>query len=87
MNCILDRYGIAVTSLEEDLKDGVILCMLVEILAPSKLKYIHNPQIPSQRFENLNIAMNRFASVGIRARGCTEEGSMKFLGISTKKIF
>jgi len=55
------------TDLQKDLKDGVLLINLLEILSGKSLgKYNRNPRVPTQKYENTHIAIEFVKSEGIK---------------------
>jgi len=56
-----------VNDLQKDLKDGVLLINLLEIISGKSLgKYNKNPRVPTQKYENTHIAIEFVKSEGIK---------------------
>lgn len=78
INAHLRKREMQVTDLLEDLKDGVLLINLYEIIADEKLgKYYPKPQSKFHKIANLNLIVNKInsfvSSVGIRVQFGAEQ--------------
>jgi len=58
-----------VSSLEDDFKDGVNLCVLLEVLSKQSFKYHSNPTHTAKRTENVNFALDFINKSGFQAHG------------------
>lgn len=66
-NEYLKDRGMHVTDLQKDLKDGVLLINLLEILSGKSLgRYNKNPRVPTQKYENTGIAIEFVKSENIK---------------------
>jgi len=66
-NDYLKDRGMHVTDLQKDLRDGVLLINLLEIISGKSLgKYNKNPRVPTQKYENTHIAIEFVKSEGIK---------------------
>jgi hypothetical protein len=54
MNSHLEKRNMKVTNLQEDLRDGILLANLIEVLANTTLKITTAPKLPSQKLDNIN---------------------------------
>jgi len=63
----LDERGMNITDLKTDLRDGLMLINLLEVISGKKLpKYNKHPRIAFQKLENLGIALNFIKEEGIK---------------------
>lgn len=74
-----------VGNLIEDLKDGVILCNLLEVLTGEfdhviiitklgqPVKFTLGPKTPQQKMENLNSSFAALGTLGVVTKGCTPQ--------------
>jgi len=66
-NEYLKDRGMHVNDLQKDLKDGVLLINLLEILSGKSVgKYNKNPRVPTQKYENTAIAIDFVKSENIK---------------------
>lgn len=89
MNYHLEKQGVEIKDLVEDLKDGVALCKLLGtllgnsracyLISGQPLKFNPAPKMPNQKVENLSVVFTSLASVGVVTRGCAPEGLLKII--------
>jgi len=66
-NEYLKDRGMHVNDLQKDLKDGVLLINLLEIISGKSLgRYNKNPRVPTQKYENTAIAIEFVKAEGIK---------------------
>lgn len=67
VNVMLKVRGMHVNDLDTDLKNGVLLINLLEVLSQKKIPvYNKHPRVPHQKYENNKIALDFIASEGIK---------------------
>ena len=76
MNCHLAARNIVVNNLLPDLKDGVILANLIEILSGQQLRYTPSPKTPTQCIDNIGMVLIALQTLGVNSRGCSAEGKI-----------
>src|SRR5689334_11398379 len=76
MNCHLAARNLVVNNLLSDLKDGVLLANLIELLSETQIKYIPSPKTITQALDNLNSVFTVLQSLGVNLRGCGVEGNV-----------
>lgn len=70
MNHQLSEKKRTITSIEEDLRDGVSLCLLLETLSRQTIKYHPNPTNKAKRTENIIFALDFIENkAGLQAYG------------------
>ena len=74
MNSYLDRRGIIINDTIEDLKDGVNLALLLEMLTRKPVKHTDQPKTTAQKLDNLNSCFQLLKSEQVSFSGCTPEG-------------
>jgi hypothetical protein len=66
-NEFLKDRGMHVNDLQKDLKDGVLLINLLEIISGKSIgRYNKHPKVPTQKYENTGIAMDFIKNEGIK---------------------
>lgn len=67
VNLYLKERGMHVNDLEQDLKNGVLLVNLLEIISSKSLGRINqHPRVPAQKLENVSIALKFIADEGLK---------------------
>ncbi len=75
MNNFLKERDLFCEDLQKDLRSGVLLIALLEIISGKSLgKYIRNPKMVVQWVENLNIALQFMKHEGLRLVNIGPEG-------------
>jgi len=73
-----------VETLEESLKDGLILIQLLETVGHAKVgRYNHNPKIKAQMMENLETCFKFMAKEGIKTVNIGESIHSSFMSCNT----
>jgi hypothetical protein len=71
----LEKRGLHVEDLTTGFCDGVLLCILLEIVSGSKIRHITNPRFPAQKLNNITEAFNFMERVWhIQVVGCNARG-------------
>ncbi|KAK2961247.1 putative Rac guanine nucleotide exchange factor B [Blattamonas nauphoetae] len=63
---ITQKTGISVSNFITDLKDGVTLCKLMNIINPGSIKTINQTKMPFKQMENLNWFLEACRSYGLK---------------------
>ena len=67
VNDVLSCRGLEIESFPDDLKNGVMLCHLAEILTNKKLKrFISHPTLQAHELDNLQIAFKLLTTSSLR---------------------
>lgn len=75
-NLHLNKREKSITDLQTDFSDGVLLCLLMEVLSGKQMKTKCKPGVTNrlQKVQNINISLQFIAEEGIKLVGCGSEG-------------
>lgn len=83
INSHLKYADLVVTDLKTDLKDGIGICVLAELLFGSKIKYNQKVKLPIHMLENLTSGLKALSAAGVKftniASGDVHDGNLKLI--------